>query len=228
MQMRASISEKKIGVISSVGLHLFIFSLFLIAPAVGVSPRSDTIHVSLVSYSDIPKEGPLSPRKEVNSERIRPFSDNPVHDSRREVSYASPVQVQDVSSVASGKEGTTPSIAQGGGNAGDVSSLEGLSSSDYRILDTSFGNSEGPKFLHQEKPVYPFLARRLGREGRVVLRLFIDKHGVLRHVEIVQPDEFGFTEAAIDAVKRSTFIPASTNGRHVDCRALLTVWFKLQ
>ncbi|MCX7817329.1 MAG: TonB family protein [Syntrophales bacterium] len=226
MGQYSGFSEKEIGIVSSIVLHLLVFSLFFIAPAIGVSTRSDTIHVSLVSYSDLRRESDLS-RRETVKKSIPKLSDT-VPDQGRELPYTSPMPVKDVQSVELEKKDVVPSDVTAGVSSKDVTSAAGFSASGLTVLDTSFGNSEGPKFLHQEKPVYPFLAKRLGREGHVVLRLFIDKHGVLRHVEVVQPGELGFTEAAIEAVKRSTFIPAIRNGKHVDCRALLTVWFKLE
>ena len=78
------------------------------------------------------------------------------------------------------------------------------------------------------KPDYPRLARRFGKEGKVVLRLFIDEHGRLLNVEIVEKAGYGFDEAAIEAVKASAFRPAKLNGISVACKALLPVRFKLE
>ncbi|MDM7202793.1 MAG: TonB family protein, partial [Thermodesulfobacteriaceae bacterium] len=96
------------------------------------------------------------------------------------------------------------------------------------LLDIEFGTSNGPKFLQREMPVYPPLARRLGKEGMVVLRLTIDEKGKLLNIEIVEGAGYGFTEAAIDAVKRSTFIPAKLDGKPVMSKALLQIRFHLR
>jgi protein TonB len=78
------------------------------------------------------------------------------------------------------------------------------------------------------KPEYPRLARRLGKEGKVVFRLFIDAHGRLLNVEVVKKAGHGFDEAVIEAVKASSFQPARLNGKPVDCKATLPISFKLQ
>jgi periplasmic protein TonB len=99
---------------------------------------------------------------------------------------------------------------------------------DSEPVDTEFGAAVAPSFLHREMPVYPTMARKLGREGRVVLRLSIDEKGTLRDVEVVQTAKYGFREAAIEAVKKSTFLPAKKDGKPVASRALLPVRFSLR
>jgi protein TonB len=96
------------------------------------------------------------------------------------------------------------------------------------LLDIEFGSANAPQFLHREMPVYPLMARRLGKEGRVLLRLTIDENGKLLNIEVVERAGFGFTEAAIEAVKKSTFRPAVQDGRPVMSKALLPVSFKLR
>jgi len=95
-------------------------------------------------------------------------------------------------------------------------------------VDTEFGSAIAPAFLHREMPEYPMLARRLGKEGRVVLRLTIDDRGNLLNVEVVEDAGYGFTEAAIAAVKRSTFLPAKKDSNPIASRALLPIKFKLR
>jgi protein TonB len=72
------------------------------------------------------------------------------------------------------------------------------------------------------------LARKLEKEGKVMLKLLIDANGKLQNIEVVQPGGFGFTEAAIEAVKKSTYAPGYRNGERVLTKALLPVRFQLQ
>lgn len=93
---------------------------------------------------------------------------------------------------------------------------------------TVFGEEEGPRFLHQEKPMYPIKARRLGKEGKVVLTLLIDENGNLLNVEVLEKAGYGFTEAAVEAVRKSTFLPAKKDGKTIASRALLPIRFRLE
>ncbi len=93
--------------------------------------------------------------------------------------------------------------------------------------DPVLGSRGAPSFLHRAVPVYPPFARRLGREGTVILRLAIDAAGRLQGVEVLQGAGYGFTESALEALERSTFKPATSGGRSVGSRALLRVVFAL-
>ena len=94
--------------------------------------------------------------------------------------------------------------------------------------DTEFDSDSGPKFLHREMPQYPMIARRLGKEGRVILRLTIDEKGNLINIKVLENADYGFTEAAVEAVKKSTFLPAMIDGRPVTTRAVLPIKFTLR
>jgi protein TonB len=67
----------------------------------------------------------------------------------------------------------------------------------------------------------------MNKEGKVLLRLTIDENGKLMNVEVIEASGFGFTEAALDAVRKSTYRPAIKNGNAVFSLALLPVRFRL-
>ncbi len=103
-----------------------------------------------------------------------------------------------------------------------------LKQSPTTLEDVPFGSDVAPRFLHREMPIYPLLARRLGKEGKVLLRLTIDEKGNLLGVDVIEKGGYGFTEAAMEAVKKSTFLPARKDGKPIASRALLTVRFRLE
>ena len=90
------------------------------------------------------------------------------------------------------------------------------------------GSSGAPAFSQQAVPVYPAQARRLGREGMVVLRVSIDATGKLRGVTVLQAAAYGFTEAAVKAIRQSSYRPAQMGGRAFQADALVTIRFKLR
>lgn len=95
-------------------------------------------------------------------------------------------------------------------------------------MEVGFGASNGPKFLGRTRPNYPSIARRLGKEGTVVLRVTIDERGRATRVELLKGAGFGFDDEAVDAVRSSTYVPATRNGKPVTCRAVLPVRFVLK
>lgn len=94
--------------------------------------------------------------------------------------------------------------------------------------EISFGSANGPTFRKQVQPVFPSLARRRGKEGVVLLRLAINESGHLTQVELLEDPGYGFAEAAIEAVRNSSFSPAHHNGRPVAVRAILPIRFTLR
>ncbi|MDD2310552.1 MAG: TonB family protein [Desulfuromonadaceae bacterium] len=90
------------------------------------------------------------------------------------------------------------------------------------------GDAGSPRFIHRELPVYPFMARKHGKEGKVLLRLALDAQGKLMGIDTVEANGFGFAEAARSAIRKSTFAPAVKNGRTVSSQVLVSVKFVLQ
>ena len=67
------------------------------------------------------------------------------------------------------------------------------------------------------KADYPPEARRLGIEGRVQLRVAVDRQGNVRWTRVIKSAGYGLDEAAKQALARSKFKPAhSCDGRVVD------------
>lgn len=118
--------------------------------------------------------------------------------------------------------------SQTAGSGNGVSSGQGTAAGGSGVIETAFGEANAPRFIHRAMPVYPPLARRRGREGRVVLALLIDKTGKVRKIDVAEGAGFGLTEAAIAAVKRSTFAPARVHGKEVASRAVLPIRFRLE
>jgi len=133
-------------------------------------------------------------------------------------------------------DGAFPGIAATGAGGSGSGAVSGSNSGDYAStgtgggppLETSFGETNAPSFIHRAMPVYPPLARRRGKEGRVVLTLLIDQAGIVQKIDVTEPAGYGLAEAAIEAVKKSTFAPAHVNGKKVVSRAVLPVRFKLE
>lgn len=132
------------------------------------------------------------------------------------------------------EKSTSPSFFNSGTeNTGKAAQGQNMTESkggkigDRSIVETSFGATGAPAFINRVMPVYPPAARRLGREGRVVLKLLIDRHGKLRSIEVLEGAGYGFLEAAIAAAKQSTYAPAIINGEAVASVAILPVRFCL-
>ena len=73
--------------------------------------------------------------------------------------------------------------------------------------------SSNAGYLNNPKPTYPAISRRLGEQGKVVLRVFIDAEGSPQQIEIRQSSGYErLDQQALDAVRRWRFVPGKRNG----------------
>ena len=79
------------------------------------------------------------------------------------------------------------------------------------------------------QPEYPPLSRRRGEEGTVTLRISVDDHGGVAHIEIVESSGFRrLDEAAVAGVRAWRFEPATeASGASIDSEVLWRVVFEL-
>ncbi len=86
-----------------------------------------------------------------------------------------------------------------------------------------------PKVVLEQQIPYPAEARKLGIEGKVRLRVDIDKKGRVVKVQVLQEPGGGLGQAAAKAIKGFLFSPAiGLSGKPVDYRITYTYVFKLE
>ncbi len=84
-----------------------------------------------------------------------------------------------------------------------------------------------PEVVKQVQPKYPELARRAGMEGTVLVRVWVDKEGKVRKVEILKSDAEIFSQPAIEAAQQMVFTPAVQGGNPVSVWVAMPFKFKL-
>jgi len=90
-------------------------------------------------------------------------------------------------------------------------------------LPSPFGGHVNPR------PVYPELARQRGQEGQVVLLVYVDIQGNPTTVLVEDSSEHALLDqAAVQAIQRWKFNPASRNGEAVPGTVRVPVTFRLQ
>lgn len=88
--------------------------------------------------------------------------------------------------------------------------------------------SSGPSIRQLVMPKYPESARKLGKEGFVLLRVLIDEKGTVRDVQIIKSAGYEFDEEAKRAIRSSLFNPAHENGVPTLCYVDIPVRFVLR
>ncbi len=186
----------------------------------------------------LPPERQLDPKVKKRPPKIARVFHH--HEERKEVTTAQPVERSQTESVRTQPQSSVQSAAAvapvtgkgGGGAAGGAGGHAGTGNMNgpggSGPSEIAFGSPNGPRFLHQEAPAYPALARRLEKQGIVLLRVTIDPSGRPVKVEVLRKAGFGMDEEAVKAVEESTFVPARKGGRPLTCRALLPIKFVLE
>lgn len=87
----------------------------------------------------------------------------------------------------------------------------------------------GASYLHNPAPDYPALSRRLGEQGRVLLRVLVSTGGTAETVQVEgSSGSDKLDQAAIQAVKKWTFIPAKRSNKPISAYVLVPVKFSLE
>ena len=84
-------------------------------------------------------------------------------------------------------------------------------------------------YLHNPKPVYPALSRRMGEEGRVLLRVLVSPQGTPVEINLKQSSGFPRLDAAAnEAVAKWRFVPAKRGDEAVEAWVIVPISFSLQ
>lgn len=86
----------------------------------------------------------------------------------------------------------------------------------------------GAAYLNNPAPDYPQMARRLGQQGRVLLKVLVAENGTAETVALATSSGFEkLDQAAIEAVKKWSFIPAKRSNQSISAYVLVPVKFSL-
>ena len=86
---------------------------------------------------------------------------------------------------------------------------------------------QAPVAIFRPAPAYPELARRVRRQGMVVLQATIDRRGNVVDVRVLRDAGLGLAEAAVEAVRTWRYAPATLAGQAVAVYLTVTVNFEL-
>jgi periplasmic protein TonB len=80
--------------------------------------------------------------------------------------------------------------------------------------------------IHRVEPIYPVLARQLGRPGRVDLHAMIATDGTIQSLQAVGGDPL-FFQSAMEAVGQWRYTPTILNGQPVEVDTYINVIYNM-
>ena len=85
-----------------------------------------------------------------------------------------------------------------------------------------------PQYKFKVEPKYPEVAAKAGKEGQVILQATVDENGIPRDIVAITNIGFGFEEASIAALKKTTFHPATKGGNPISLQVEIPYSFTLK
>lgn len=119
-----------------------------------------------------------------------------------------------------GGDSQAPTAKAAPANAGGIAADEG------EALKVG-GDVKEPVQISRIQPIYPEEARKNGIQGIVKLSAVIDAKGAVTKVEPIESPDPTLAAAAVDAVRKWTYKPATLKGKPVKVIMTITVSFKL-
>lgn len=89
------------------------------------------------------------------------------------------------------------------------------------------GEVHAPVKISGPAPLYPERARTFRIEGVVIVRAIVNERGIVEDVKVLKSLPMGLDRAAVEAVERWRFEPATLHGKPVDVYYTLNVNFQL-
>lgn len=84
-------------------------------------------------------------------------------------------------------------------------------------------------YLQNPQPAYPSLSRRLGEEGKVLLKVKVTAEGQAAAVDLEKSSNFSrLDEAARQAVSRWRFVPARRGDEAIEATVIVPIVFRLE
>lgn len=199
-------------------------------------PAEATTTPSQTAQADTPPPAPepdQSPPALAQTAAVAPPQEEPKPASKPVRAFAPPPRKPDAPTPQSSevppppKTAPTPTPTQSAALPKD-SELEESTPATGKTALTEKPPRYGVDGLANPSPAYPWLSRRAGEQGRVVVRVAVDAAGDAGHVEISKSSGHArLDEAALDALRKWKFKPARRGERPVPGIVEVPVTFRL-
>lgn len=161
------------------------------------------------------------PKRKQKEKRTKPVRTAPVRGPDMPA-LDLPSMIQAPSLRARGDEGATSLVRPGLSEDTSFAPTEDLVVSEELVDDP-------PRAILNPPPRYPASAQSNGVEGRVAMRVLVDRQGQVVQVVVTESVPSGvFDRAAVNAMRRWRFTPATFKGQSVQVWVRKTLTFRLE
>lgn len=214
-----------IGLCIAIAIHLVIVgSYYLVELLRAEEPPVMTVRI--MKYSDLGPPPSITsantpPPIAVSAPTAKPTVGAPVPVPDAEVSAE-----QTIASQTEMSQNVAPMV-EGTGDAGGVEIQQDIKLEDDAPPADFVPVEKQPEIVKRVEPKYPELAMRAGLEGKVTVKIWVDKEGKPKQVVVLKSDAEIFNEPAVEAAKQWLFTPAYMNNGPVSVWVSVPFKFKL-
>lgn len=211
------------GLLIAIGIHALVVGSYYLSQVLQ-EEEPPPINVRILKYSDL---GP--PPSLTNANTPPPVSlSAPV----AKPTVGAPVPVPDAEASPEQTLATQTEMSQVAAPIGEVPGDGGVRVEPDITIDDGppadfVAVEKEPVVVKKVEPKYPELAMRAGLEGKVWVKIWVDKEGRPKQVVLLKSDAEIFNEAAIEAAKQFLFTPAYMNNGPVSVWVSVPFKFKL-
>jgi protein TonB len=191
----------------AVAIHLVIVGSYYLVGLLSAE-EPPTVNVRIMKYSDLGPPPSIAsantpPPIAVSAPTAKPTVGAPVPVPDAEVSAEQTIATQtEMSQIAPIGDAT---------GAGDVAIQQDIRIDEDGPPADFVAVEKEPVVVKKVDPKYPELAMRAGLEGKVWVKIWVDREGKAKQVVVLKSDAEIFNEPAIEAAKQFVFTPAYMN-----------------
>jgi protein TonB len=213
------------GLMIAIGIHALIVGSYYLSQVLQ-EEEPPPINVRILKYSDLGPPPSLNntsapPPVSVNAPVAKPTVGAPVPVPDAEASPEQTIATQTEMSQVAAPIGENASDGEGVQIQQDIKIEDDGPPADFVAVEKE------PVVVRKIEPKYPELAMRAGLEGKVWVKIWVDKEGKPKQVVVLKSDAEIFNEAAVEAAKQFLFTPAYMNNGPVSVWVSVPFKFKL-
>ncbi len=214
-----------IGFAIAVAIHFTLIGSYYLVGLLG-EEEPPMVTVRIMKYSDLGPPPSITsantpPPIAVSAPTAKPTVGAPVPVPDAEVSAEQTMATQTEMSQ------TVAPIVEGAGTDGPVEIEQDIRIDEDAPPADFVPVEKEPVPVKKVEPKYPELAQRAGLEGKVWVKIWVDKEGRAKQVVILKSDAEIFNEPAVEAAKQWVFTPAYMNNGPVAVWVSIPFRFKL-
>ncbi|SDH71684.1 energy transducer TonB [Propionivibrio dicarboxylicus] len=200
-----------------VGLHIGLFALLILTKTALPQIVEAPLIVDLIEAMPLPQASRVKPSPVVTPPVPQKKESTPPQKAPQpvlETTASAEPAASHAPVVAAEAKPSVPSSAGGNSMTGDLPLVQARFDADY---------------LKNPAPVYPSMSRRLGEEGKTILRVHVLLDGSADQVDIkTSSGSLRLDESAQRTVRTWKFVPAKRGGTPVESWVLVPITFRLE